>query len=97
METELRAAHESNFGTRLDPEPEPEPDPGPEYHHDSSPIYFNHPPQQPQIHAPMFQPQSQPRGLFDDDDKLKYIIPVLAFIFGFFMARTLNPIIIRST
>ena len=94
METELRPAHDTEFGTRLDPEPDYQPD-------DSSPVFFQQP-VQPQYHMsqhqqPYIQPQSSAKGLFEDDDKMKYIIPIIAFIFGFFMAKTLNPIIIRST
>lgn len=98
METELRAAHEGEFGARIDQDSEPS-----EYNHhqghhlghqDSSPIFFQQPPPTP---VQMFQPQSSSRGLFEDEDKMKYIIPIIAFIIGFFMAKTMNPIIIRST
>lgn len=100
METELRAAHEGDFGARI----EPEPDPGPEHHHgfhndnDSSPVFFQQPP--PQYHMmapPPPQFQSSSKGLFEDEDKMKYIIPIVAFILGFFLSRTMNPIIIRSS
>ena len=95
METELRPAHDGDFGARIEPEPE--------YHQqqhedDSSPVYFQQPPPQYHMSPPQqLQPQSSSRGLFEDDDKMKYIIPLVAFIIGFFMAKTLNPIIIRST
>lgn len=94
METELRPAHDGDFGARIEPEPE--------YHQhheeDSSPVYFQQPPPQYHMAPPQpLQPQSSSRGLFEDDDKMKYIIPLVAFIIGFFMAKTLNPIIIRST
>ena len=95
METELRPAHDGDFGARIEPEPE--------YHQqqhedDSSPVYFQQPPPQYHMAPPQqLQSQSSSRGLFEDDDKMKYIIPLVAFIIGFFMAKTLNPIIIRST
>lgn len=95
MESELRAAHEGEFGSRIEQDSEPI-----EYNHmshqDSSPIFFQQQ-QPPPTPVQMFQPQSSPRGLFEDEDKMKYIIPIIAFIIGFFMAKTMNPIIIRST
>ena len=96
METELRPAHDGDFGARIEPDPEYQ------QHHpddDSSPVYFQQPPPQQYHMAPpqQLQSQSSSRGLFEDDDKMKYIIPLVAFIIGFFMAKTLNPIIIRST
>ena len=97
METELRPAHEVDFGARIDPEPEQEFHPD-----DSSPIYYQpHPQQQQQQPVHMFHPpiqsQSSSKNLFEDDDKMKYIIPFIAFIIGFFMAKTMQPIIIRPT
>ena len=95
METELRPAHEGEFGSRIEPEREPVAGFAED---DSSPVYFQHQPQ-PQYHMVQqpLQPQSSSRGLFEDDDRMKYIIPLVAFIIGFFMAKTMNPIIIRST
>ena len=101
METELRPAHDGNFGASIDPEPEQR---QVDYHEDdSSPVFFQQQQQHPQYHMappPQHQQlQSQPsssRGFFEDDDKMKYIIPIVAFIIGFFLSRTMNPIIIRS-
>ena len=64
--------------------------------------YPNHPPQQPPPHA--FQPfqfspsmNEQPKLLSDGDNKMYFIIIFIAFILGFFMGKTMQPIIIRST
>ena len=72
-------------------EPEPEPEPEPEYQEDSSPIY--HYQQQPSI--PEYFPMPN-KGIFEDE-KIIYIGLFICFVFGFFMGKTLQPIIIKPT
>ena len=69
------------------PEPEPEPEPESQYEEDSSPIY--HEPHYMSVPMPM-----QTRGLFEDD-KIVYIGLFVCFVFGFFMGKSLQPIIVR--
>lgn len=73
------------------PEPDPEPEPEPQYEEDSTPIY--HEPQY--IHVPTPMPM-QTKGLFEDE-KTIYIGLFVCFVLGFFMGKTLQPIIIRPT
>ena len=67
---------------------EPEPEPEPEYEEDSSPIYHHEPHY---IHVP-----TQTKGLFEDE-KIIYIGLFVCFVLGFFMGKTLQPVIIRPT
>lgn len=95
METELRPAHGDDFGSRLDPEPEPRHE-----FHENETVFLQHQPQPQQFHmmAPLpIQQQSSFKGFFEDDDRMRYIIPIAAFILGFIIARNMNPIIIKST
>jgi hypothetical protein len=64
--------------------------------------YPNQPPSAPP--PQMFQPfqfspsmNEQPKLLGDGDNKMYFIILFIAFILGFFMGKTMQPIIIRST
>ena len=63
---------------------EPRPPREPEY------IYYtNPPPQQTQI-------VSQPVDVFGNLDKTAYILIFVTFILGFFMGKTMQPVIIRQ-
>jgi len=60
-----------------------------------TPIYLPPPPQH------QFHPQQHPRfdtktqDLFGEIDKTTYIIIFVAFILGFFMGKTMQPVILR--
>jgi hypothetical protein len=56
-------------------------------------------PSQPQYYdyqAPPPQPEKK-KDLFADLDKTSYIIIFIAFILGFFMGKTMQPVILRSS
>lgn len=81
------------------PEPEPEPDDPNEDEFDFSShnpqMMYPPPPQQ-----PFFQfspPNTEKTSFFDGDNKMYFIILFIAFILGFFMGKTMQPIIIKST
>lgn len=81
-----------------DPEPEPE-DPNEEEFDFSShnpQVMYPPPPQQPLF---QFSPPNVEKttSLLDGDNKMYFIILFIAFILGFFMGKTMQPIIIRST
>ena len=58
-------------------------------------------PSQPQYYdyqAPPLSPQPEKKkDLFADLDKTSYIIIFIAFILGFFMGKTMQPVILRSS
>ncbi len=57
-------------------------------------IYYQQPPpQQPQ--TPQFQTFQGKKDLFSDLDKTAYIVIFVAFILGFFMGKTMQPVILR--
>ena len=79
-----------------DPEPE---DPNEEEFDFSSHnphVMYQPPPQQPLF---QFSPPNTENttSFFDGDNKMYFIILFIAFILGFFMGKTMQPIIIRST
>jgi len=81
-----------------DPEPEPE-DPNEEEFDFSShnpQVMYPPPPQQPLF---QFSPPNVEKttSFLDGDNKMYFIILFIAFILGFFMGKTMQPIIIRST
>ena len=55
--------------------------------------YFQRYPQQQQ--QPMYQMNTKSRDILMDLDKSAYIIIFLAFILGFFMGKTMQPVILR--
>ena len=60
------------------------------------PQMMYHPPPQFQFSPPVNEKQST--SIFSDgDNKMYFIILFVAFILGFFMGKTMQPIIIRST
>lgn len=75
--------------------PDPEPEPEPEYEEDSSPIYHHYDPPPPPQYIPVPTP-TQSKGLFEEE-KTIYIGLFVCFVLGFFMGKTLQPIIIRPT
>ena len=89
MESQLRPLESTNriddsiSEPDLDPQQEPEPE---VYHH------MMYPP------PPMEIPQHRQTSMFDDGgDKIFYIVLFVSFILGFFMGKTMQPIVIRST
>jgi hypothetical protein len=53
--------------------------------------YYYYPPAPP----PPTIPQTQKIDLFNDLDKTAYIVIFVAFILGFFMGKTMQPVILR--
>ena len=87
METEIDASpimpeNPRDFIQRSEPEPEPEP------HH------LPPPPQQ--YFYPEYINTPLPKQDFIGLDKVTYIIIFVAFILGFFMGKTMQPVILKS-
>jgi hypothetical protein len=82
MDTEIGNPIEYNPQVTSD---EPEPDREPEHQY-----YYQHPP-------PMMMPPPQPTkpDLFAHLDKTAYLVIFAAFILGFFMGKTMQPVILR--
>lgn len=57
-------------------------------------VYYQQPPQ-PQPPPPQFQTFQGKKDLFSDLDKTAYIVIFVAFILGFFMGKTMQPVILR--
>ncbi len=57
-----------------------------------------YPPPQPMMFMPpqMGQPSQQKKDIFSDIDKTTYIIAFVVFILGFFMGKTMQPVILRN-
>ena len=53
-------------------------------------LYHHHQPPPHVVHT-------QPSDIFNDIDRTTYIIIFVAFILGFFMGKTMNPVIIRGS
>ena len=91
-----------NLPTKIDDSIEPEPSPEddePEFdfsNHQPQMMYPPPPPPPPQF---QFSPSGGNEKSFftDGDNKMYFIILFIAFILGFFMGKTMQPIIIRST
>lgn len=59
--------------------------------HEQEPMYYYPPPQ-----APLPQMQYQEKiDIFSNLDKTAYIVIFVAFILGFFMGKTMQPVILR--
>lgn len=100
MNSEIRAVSMGDFGPRpinLEPEkPPPEEELGEEVEGNDwdppqQPLMYHHPVPPPMMHH---MPQ---QSVGFDLDKTVYIILFIAFILGFFMGKTMQPIIVRST
>lgn len=60
----------------------------------NEPYYFSHPPQQ--YYEPShYQQQQKNNDIFSNLDKTAYIIIFVSFILGFFMGKTMQPVILR--
>ena len=62
----------------------------------NEPYYFSHPPQQ--YYEPShYQQQQQQKNndIFSNLDKTAYVIIFVSFILGFFMGKTMQPVILR--
>jgi hypothetical protein len=53
--------------------------------------YYQHPPQPP----PQFYPPPQNNDFFSNLDKTAYVVIFVAFILGYFMGKTMQPVILR--
>ena len=91
-----------NLPQKIDDSAEPLSEQESEREFDFDRQYPNQPPSAPP--PQMFQPfqfspslNEQPKLLGDGDNKMYFIILFIAFILGFFMGKTMQPIIIRST
>lgn len=98
METDMRD-HDNNHVNIMEPPQmennfdnhptEPHQQPHVE-HHEMPPMYHN-----PHTLSHV-QPHQTPADIFSDLDKTAYIVMFVAFILGFFMGKTMNPVIIRG-
>jgi hypothetical protein len=63
---------------------------------DEQPYYMDYP-----MQPPMYQPQPHPQNdkfdLFEKVDKSTWIIAFAVFLLGFFMGKTMQPVILRYT
>lgn len=93
---------ETDLGDKEDPRGPPAPQ---GYYEDDIPqlerentqqwVPGNWPPPQPQM---MFVPPApQKKDIFSEIDKTTYIIAFVVFILGFFMGKTMQPVILRNT
>lgn len=94
MNTELRPVNMDEFSPKpIDPPNQPE-EVDEDNEWDQQPMMFHHPPpMMPPPHMQGAPPTQNPLDL----DKTMYIILFIAFILGFFMGKTMQPIIVRST
>lgn len=95
METDIRPIDDNDFRPLVQPR-EREPDQDEEDdQEDSTPLppqMFFPPPEMFQQQPP---PNNQKRDIFGEIDKTTYIIIFVAFILGFFMGKTMQPVILR--
>ena len=86
METDIGHDYES---------PAPISAPEPTHIPESVPLPFQ---ETEQVYPPMMYTHEQPtkKGIFDDIDKTTYLILFISFILGFFMGKTMQPVILRS-
>lgn len=61
-----------------------------------SPQWREPPPQQYMYYQPEVNNQVIKKDIFSDLDKTAYIIIFVAFILGFFMGKTMQPVILRQ-
>lgn len=85
----------SKIDDSRDPEPSHEDEDEPDFDFSNHQPHMMYPPQ-PQF---QFSPSGGNEKSFftDGDNKMYFIILFIAFILGFFMGKTMQPIIIRST
>lgn len=60
--------------------------------HEQEPVYYYPPPPPP---PPPVQPYQEKIDIFSNLDKTAYIVIFVAFILGFFMGKTMQPVILR--
>tara|TARA_B110000285_G_C14796681_1_gene455518 strand:- start:408 stop:692 length:285 start_codon:yes stop_codon:yes gene_type:complete len=92
---------ETDLGDKEDPRSPPQPhgyyeDEIPPLEHENTQQWG--PPPQPQM---MFMPPQQApappkRDIFSEIDKTTYIVAFVVFILGFFMGKTMQPVILRN-
>lgn len=65
---------------------------------DEQPYYMDYPIQPPMIQPQMHtEPENNKFDLFDKVDKSTWIIAFAVFLLGFFMGKTMQPVILRYT
>lgn len=84
---------ESDIGNPLDYTPDvlEKEEPMDDEQHDQEPMYYYPPPPPP---PPQMQYQEK-IDIFSNLDKTAYIVIFVAFILGFFMGKTMQPVILR--
>lgn len=97
METELGNPIEYNSQV-LDKEPERD-DSEPIQNHlqqpDDDPQYYYHPPPQYMGPPQHINEPHKPSDILSSLDKVAYVVIFVAFILGFFMGKTMQPVILR--
>ena len=97
METELGNPIEYNSQV-LDKEPERD-DSEPIQNHlqqpDNDPQYYYHPPPQYMGPPQHINEPHKPSDILSSLDKVAYVVIFVAFILGFFMGKTMQPVILR--
>lgn len=88
METEL--GNPIEYSPNL-PDDNVQEKPTDEMHVPEEPMYYYQPPP-PQMHVPE---KPDPTDFFSSLDKTAYVIIFVAFILGFFMGKTMQPVILR--
>ena len=95
MNTELRPVSMDEFSTKpLDPPNQPEEIDDENDWEPQQPMMFHHPP--PHMMGPPMHNNAPPVHNPLDMDKTMYIVLFVAFILGFFMGKTMQPIIVKS-
>ena len=94
---------ETDLGDKEDPRELPAPqgyyeDEIPQLEHENTQQWVPPPPPQGNWPPPMMvmPPAPQKRDLFSEIDKTTYIIAFVVFILGFFMGKTMQPVILRN-
>ena len=92
---------ETDLGDKEDPRgPPPAPrgyyeDELPPLERENTQQWYTPPPPQPMMFMPP-QMEPQKKDIFSDIDKTTYIIAFVVFILGFFMGKTMQPVILRN-
>ena len=80
---------------RMDPFPEDDMDEEPPRHHHQREEYYHHQPPPMMMMPPQMMPPVQEKFDLSSIDKTTYEVVFAAFILGFFMGKTMQPVILR--
>lgn len=80
---------------RMDPFPEDDMDEEPPRHHHQREEYYHHQPPPMMMMPPQMMPPVQEKFDLSSIDKTTYVVVFAAFILGFFMGKTMQPVILR--